>query len=612
MNDTGCDPMPADPTSSRRRFSFSTHRFGRPASIRLTMPNCYSTERYFPCSVAVALCVGAMIAQTTLQAAYFDDVDFTKLKSRLGAATPTGAGGTISIVEGRLPNDSTGSYLVDVSNPEFTSAADPGGAGVTLTDGSFVAHTGFSGHATGTVGQFYFGNTQSLAPGANSVVNYEANHWISSILLAAGSAPPTSQPYRVQNHSWIGTGSSATELSTLRRVDYLVETDDVTMVVGANNNFTPTTLLAHPTLLVHAYNVIVAGRNDGAHSRGQTSSFYGSGRFRPDIVTPSSSASTSTARISSAATFLHEAVAGTDGAKSEVMKAMLMAGATKSEFAAWVDPTTGLINPWNRTATRPLDDVFGAGELNIYNSYLIQLGGKQAGGPSGSPASAGSYGWDYKTKNATNDLYYNFDIASGSTASDLSIILAWNAKVTDTTNDDPNVFFTPQQSLQNLDLQLYDSSVSFMGSLLDQSISTVDNVEHIYLNGLGPGTYTVKVSGAANWDYGLAWRMTTAFDEPNADFDGDGFVSGSDFLVWQRNVGTLINAENSDGDADGDGDVDGDDLSLFKSGAISTQVPPMVANIVAAVPEPSAFLLTAIGCLQLRRFGSLRRIGVRR
>jgi hypothetical protein len=150
-----------------------------------------------------------------------------------------------------------------------------------------------------------------------------------------------------------------------------------------------------------------------------------------------------------------------------------------------------------------------------------------------------------------------------------------------------------------------------MGSLLDQSVSAVDNVEHIYLNSLGPGTYTLKVSGAANWDYGLAWRMTTAFDEPNADFDGDGVVGGSDFLVWQRNFGTLLGAANSQGDADGDGDVDGDDLTLFKAGAISTPVPPMSASIVAAVPEPSAFTLAAFSAVVLgasrRLFGSRRR-----
>ncbi len=583
------------------------------------MRNCHSTERYFHRGVAAAFCAGAMLAQAALQAAYFDDVDYTKLKSRLGAATPTGAGGSISIVEPRGPaNDSTGSYLVDISLSEFNNTTDSTGAGVTLTDGSQVAHTGFGAHATNVVAPFYFGNTQSVAPGANNVTNYEANHWLSSVLLSNGNAPPTPQTFRVQNHSWVGTGTGTTERSILRRADYIIETNDMTMVVGANNNGNPAVLQAHPTLMVYAYNTIVAGRSDASHSRGQTNSAvggsaYGSGRYRPDIVTPSSVTSTSAARVSSAATMMHEVVAGTDGARSEVIKAMLMAGATKGEFANWTDPTTGLVNPWNRTETRPLDDVFGAGELNAYNSYVIGIGGKQSASASQPGAAVGSYGWDYqdrKADSAVGDLYYNFQVAEGSMASDFSIILAWNAKITDT-NGDPNIFSPTEPVVQNLNLQLYNSTASFMGSLLDQSVSTTDNVEHIYLNSLSAGTYTLKVSGAANWDYGLAWRMTTAFDQPNADFDGDGLVSGSDFLIWQRNFGTLLGAANSQGDADGDGDVDEDDLTLFKAGAISTPVPPMAASLVAAVPEPAALTLAAFSAVVLvasrRLFGSRRR-----
>lgn len=567
-------------------------------------------------------CVGVLIAQTALQAAYFDDVDYTKLKSRLGAATPTGAGGTISIVEppsvSSPPNVTpvTTSYLVDVSLPEFNSSTDPTGSGILLTDGSQVAHTGFGGHATNVVAPFYFGNVQSTAPGANNVTNYEANHWLSSILLSNGNAPPTPQTFRVQNHSWVGFGTGVTERSVLRRADYIIETDDMTMVVGTNNyNVAQSSTWVHPTLLAYSYNAIVAGRSDGFHARGQTSnliggSAYGSGRFRPDIVAPAGATSTSSARISSAATMMHEVVVGTDGARTEVMKAMLMAGATKGEFASWTDPTTGLVNPWNRTQTRPLDDVMGAGELNVYNSYLIGIGGKQSASTNQPATAVGSYGWDYqnrKADGAVGDLFYNFEVAEGSTAADFSILLAWNAKITDT-NGDPNVFSPTEPVVQNLNLQLYDSTTSFMGSLLDQSVSTVDNVEHIYLNSLDAGTYTLKVSGAANWDYGLAWRMTTAFDEPNADFDGDGVVSGADFLVWQRNFGTLINAANSDGDADGDGDVDSDDLTLFKAGVISTPVPPMVASIVAAVPEPATLGILGVGAAWLAGSTLRRRV----
>jgi hypothetical protein len=128
---------------------------------------------------------------------------------------------------------------------------------------------------------------------------------------------------------------------------------------------------------------------------------------------------------------------------------------------------------------------------------------------------------------------------------------------------------------------------------LRTSVSTVDNVEHIYLTDLGPGTYTLKVSGAANWDYGLAWRMSTKFDEISADFNADGVVNGTDFLIWQQNVGTLLGAAHGQGDADGDGDVDGDDLAAV-NGHVMPPIPPAVGGgAIAAIPEPSTLALVA-------------------
>lgn len=50
----------------------------------------------------------------------------------------------------------------------------------------------------------------------------------------------------------------------------------------------------------------------------------------------------------------------------------------------------------------------------------------------------------------------------------------------------------------------------------------------------------------------------------SADFDQDSKVDGTDFLVWQRNFGTLNGAGISNGDADLDGDVDRDDLAEWQ------------------------------------------------
>ncbi|HMP08097.1 MAG TPA: hypothetical protein PJ982_17250, partial [Lacipirellulaceae bacterium] len=68
-----------------------------------------------------------------------------------------------------------------------------------------------------------------------------------------------------------------------------------------------------------------------------TNSIYGPGRYRPDIVVPVeasgyNSVSAATAGVSSAAALLRGVAAGTDADRSETMKAILMAGATKTEF----------------------------------------------------------------------------------------------------------------------------------------------------------------------------------------------------------------------------------------------------------------------------------------
>jgi hypothetical protein len=53
--------------------------------------------------------------------------------------------------------------------------------------------------------------------------------------------------------------------------------------------------------------------------------------------------------------------------------------------------------------------------------------------------------------------------------------------------------------------------------------------------------------------------------EESADFDADGVVDGSDFLAWQRNLGTYVAAMRADGDANADGNVLADDLAVWRA-----------------------------------------------
>lgn len=573
-------------------------------------------------------------------------VGYDRLTAARGASTPIGAGVTVSTVE-------AGSEYMPIST--YSEFVRPGGLEnqINFQNGSNT-NFGTSTHATFQVGQYLYGNTLGLAKGVTSVTGYQVENWYDNVLKRGFGAgfPPDVQAFKVQNHSWVHTLGGTADQSVLRRFDYMVERDDVTAVVGANNNGIgaqiPNPSLAHPSLLVQSYNSIVVGRYDGGHSRGATSGVYGaSGRYRPDIVSyaPASNfTSTTTAQVSGAAAVIRGILADSDGAgpdsdygdHSETTKAILLAGATKTEYLpgvvgsvdgppnalGWFEPSTAGPNPvyknWDRTATRPLDDIFGAGELNIYNSYLMTEGGRGAGGIGAPPiVAAANYGWDYqnfKGNASVGDVYYKFVVPVGSTAPELSVILSWNRTVVDyATEAAGNV-------TQNLDLRLYRPGENFLLEPLDsvdeaagfarRSISTIDNVEHIYIQDLTPGTYTLKVSGAANWDYGIAWRMSTLFDEPSADFDEDGAVTGTDLLAWQRNLGKLVGASHGEGDANGDGAVDAADLQLWRDGVMPA--PVFAAAVASRVPEPaaiaSAVLALGFGGAALR--GARRRRSV--
>ena len=311
----------------------------------------------------------------TARADWKDDVGYTQLVNSLGVLgipVPNGNGVPISLVE-----SGGNAYWPDTNHADFSASSDPLGQATTFIDGTNAAAKTVGSHST-SMARTFFGLSLSVSPGANTVTVYEANNFLQQILHAPNGSLPATQSFRVQNFSWIGSfddtpldpptaQQTADDVSTLRHFDYMINRDNLTAVVGLNNNTNPL-----PSLLGQSYNAIAVGKTNGVHSSGLTNlTNYGPGRSKPDLVVPQLSssifptASAATASTSSAATLLHSVVAGTNAANSEVMKAMLMAGATKTEF-----PT------WTRTASQPLDDTFGAGELNVFNSYLMTQGGR--------------------------------------------------------------------------------------------------------------------------------------------------------------------------------------------------------------------------------------------
>ncbi len=425
-----------------------------------------------PAVIALLLCVSAPAL-----AGYKDDIGYTALQVELGSALPTGSGVAMTQVEAKL----SGNYLPDTNSAEF--------AGKTFTIKSGT--TGVSDHGT-TVGNHFYGTSTSIAPGTENIDLYEANNWIGSGLLNFGLLTPTAPKVESRdtaNFSWIGsTGSESSDAEILRRFDFTIARDDYIAVVGLNNGSASTI----PNLLGHSYNSIAVGLTNGDHSTGATT-IEVAGRVKPDIVTPLTLTSYGTPTVGAAAALLIDKARSdpslTNAAKAQTVKALLLAGATKSQFPGW-----------NRTTTRPLDAHYGAGQLNILNSYHILVAGNQ---PASASAVRSSRGWDFTTTASASRRYF-FDVPAGSKAATFSAILTWHRVVADGIPG-PS-WGSPTSTVPDLSLKLHAASGFTLGALVDQSASAIDNVEHVFQKDLAPGRYALEVTaGTTGISYGIAW-----------------------------------------------------------------------------------------------------------
>lgn len=425
-------------------------------------------------------------------AGHKEDIGLTALLAELGGSAPTGAGVSISQVEGLVGSD----YAAVATDPELA------GKIVTLKSGA----SGQSGHAT-FVARSFCGSTNGIAPGLTQIDAYEVNEWLQTDFLNTGNnnAAPLAEVRRVQNHSWIGsTGVTATDEDIVRRFDLAIMRDGFVAIVGLNNMNTN----AVPALLASAYNAISVGVPSGQHSSGGTTNET-AGRIKPEIVAPSAyyATSYSCGTVSGAAALLlHTADASpalvNARTNSEVIKALLLAGATKTQFPGWT-----------RTSTQPLDVVYGAGQLNIQKSYHLLKAGEFA---ASSSVTVSNRGWDFATTSASAARYF-FDVPAGYALTNFSAILTWNRQVTDS---NPGLMFTMQITAPNLSLRLYHATNFTLGPLRDSSLSAIQNVEHVYTN-LPAGRYALEVtSDTTGMDYALAWggtvlaQVTTSVNQP--------------------------------------------------------------------------------------------------
>ncbi len=482
-----------------------------------------SLSRRFLRTRAVLL-ASLLPAFATAQVSVQQDVGFNALEAQLGAV-PDGAGIAVMQTEGSAV------YLPNSAVPEF--------AGKSFTDLNATQDPGLSSHAT-EVGRNFYGTTDAMTPGVTDIGVYTSIPFILEF-LRYGSGQPLDSERRVNNNSWVGgnlvdmQGSPLPNETSkvLRRLDWVIARDEFIHAVGTINGS-----VAQP-LLSTAYNVITVGRTDLVHAQNTVAldSLYVAGRKAIHLVVPETTTSDATPYVASAAVSLIDAananpgwsqgsLSNRDGATiyhaetSEVIRAALMAGA--SRFAVNTTPFRGNVLDYGAAphqAANGLDNRYGAGQLNIFNSYQILAAGEKASTQDGGPGIVGYMGFDYDGQfGGSSGSNTQADYALGTASQDqlLAVTLSWNLDV-----DGPFGItgFNTNATLHTMELELFD--VTGGGSVsVASSTTTIDSTQTIWVPLQAGRDYALQVRNAGGnflWDYGLAWSGY-AF----TDFDVDG------------------------------------------------------------------------------------------
>jgi len=473
------------------------------------------------------------LSAATCIAGYKNDIGFEALKAAPGFEVPDGS--TIPLVTqteaaALVDHDDDGLtskikvWMPDPNHPEFS------GKTIVNRSGSLPY---YSGHATG-VGLNFYGAKRSMTPGITVVESYLADHWLGPGYLESSAATtPRSSSSRIANHSWVAS-TNGNNPSVLRRIDWVVGIDETIQVVGPCRPGNP--------LLGSAFNTIAVGKADGENGKGTAAvdALYSAGRSCPQLVAPLKTASSAAPVVASAAALLVEAGHADPGLstdpvlrrtanrigdtiynaeRSEVVKAALMAGAdrvTRNTVVLGGNPID--IKDYRKDSAQRspngLDRRYGAGQVNIGNSYHIIAGGEQNSleDMPESDGIIGRSGFDYDPafggENGSNTIAtYYFTVDQDSTQ--LRAALVWNIDID--AGAGPN--FAGSATLYDLDLFLYDVTGTDEPRQVAASTAPADNTENLCVGLEKNRRYMIQVKpgprqSAFKWDYALAWHLT--------------------------------------------------------------------------------------------------------
>jgi hypothetical protein len=479
-------------------------------------------------AIVSGACLGLVcgLARNASAVLYTSQIGLNQLRADNPSLTFDGTGVPVAMPEGQVGNGTTNvtwsfelnpAVLGDSSTlPTITYSSTYPGSPVTVTS---VNNNNPPPNAAGiesahadTVGQIFFGQDVGLATGITQVQNDDAGYFYDYVIAGTAGA---SLNARVVNMSYI---YSEQDSNLDQQFDnYAAQATNTVFVApvgapGYNNNRPVSPGTMYNGISVNVY--LGTGTNTTAF--GPTAN----GRSKPDIcVYPALPAGTDISYalpiVSASTAILVQAAERGDGGTNAAsiaeaqsaltIKALLLNGADKP-------------SDWSHTTTAPLDPRYGAGVLDINNSWINLNAGQYSYSASGSttasftpPAGGGTIaslaGWDYNnitTPGSTNQAnVYKFNLTS-SPQYTLTATLDWDKQ-------------NNANAINNLDLVLYNLTT---GAVYDESVSVVDNMQYLYDLNLPAGQYDLEVVKLAanevstSETYALAFNMT-ATPEPS-------------------------------------------------------------------------------------------------
>ena len=295
-----------------------------------------------------------------IRASTLDDIGMTAL--RIVATNVDGTGIRVAQVEVSGNSDNL-SWEV---NP--AAVGQPIGL-FTYTSGNGTATTypnpiGTTWWHAENVGNDFYGIPSGVATNVAHVDNYEVNYFLSTYVEVP--SPPNSGAAIVNQSFSFGTSLTVSGQQVID-LDYdRASAQNKTLFVSAVDNGGN----------VHAPGTSYNGIGVAAYGPNAKSSIgptLDNGRCKPDLTAPSPDyTSFSTPVVAGAAAVLMQVALRGDGgndtnsaADMRTIKALLLNGAVKP-------------SGWTNSSTMPLDARYGAGVLNIFNSYKQLTGGKHS------------------------------------------------------------------------------------------------------------------------------------------------------------------------------------------------------------------------------------------